>query len=339
MKSFTTVAFVVSSLALLVTAQNAQGTANLGNGKGLQFITGVCDSDADCASTCCASGLCSGVDVAAAKGGCGFVASGTTLASSAAPAASTSPATTTTSSGSDTIDENAPGAENVGLGNGSQFITGQCFSNADCASACCASGLCSAVAVAAAKGGCGFVASGVTPPPAASTSAAPPATSSATTTTSSGSDTIDENAAGAQNVGLGNGSQFITGQCFSNADCASACCASGLCSAVAVAASKGGCGFVASGTAAASSAAPAASSAATTTSSGSDTINENEAGAQNVGLGNGSQFITGQCFSDADCASTCCASGSCSAVAVAAAKGGCGFVASKRDFIAFPFNG
>lgn len=54
-----------------------------------------------------------------------------------------------------------------------------------------------------------------------------------------------------------------------------------------------------------------------------------QAGSQNVGKGDGSQFITGQCVADADCASGCCAkpNGVCSAPAVANEQGkqGCGF--------------
>ncbi|KAI1115559.1 hypothetical protein F5Y14DRAFT_449916 [Nemania sp. NC0429] len=38
------------------------------------------------------------------------------------------------------LDPNAPGAANVGKGNAQQFITGQCISDADCASTCCATG-------------------------------------------------------------------------------------------------------------------------------------------------------------------------------------------------------
>ncbi|KAG9235540.1 hypothetical protein BJ875DRAFT_528811 [Amylocarpus encephaloides] len=56
---------------------------------------------------------------------------------------------------------NKDGAANVGNGAGGQFITGQCLSNADCASACCAKplGICSAEAASlqAGKQGCGFV--------------------------------------------------------------------------------------------------------------------------------------------------------------------------------------
>lgn len=58
----------------------------------------------------------------------------------------------------------------------------------------------------------------------------------------------------------------------------------------------------------------------------------NNAGAKSVGLGDGSQFITGGCVSDADCSSACCANASnvgvCSAEAAAFQNGkaGCGFV-------------
>ena len=62
---------------------------------------------------------------------------------------------------------------------------------------------------------------------------------------------VTPNAAGSKNVGKGNGSQFITGGCVSDADCSSACCAkvassgAGVCSAAAAANQNGktGCGF------------------------------------------------------------------------------------------------
>ena len=61
-------------------------------------------------------------------------------------------------------------------------------------------------------------------------------------------------------------------------------------------------------------------------------ITPNNAGAKNVGLGNGSQFITGGCVDDADCSTACCADASgvgvCSAVAAQFQNGknGCNFV-------------
>jgi hypothetical protein len=63
------------------------------------------------------------------------------------------------------------GEQNVGNGQGKQFITGECLSNADCASGCCATlpqnggptiGICSGPAVGNAQGkqGCGFSSGG-----------------------------------------------------------------------------------------------------------------------------------------------------------------------------------
>ncbi|KAI0445113.1 hypothetical protein F4803DRAFT_204000 [Xylaria telfairii] len=136
--------------------------------------------------------------------------------------------------------------------------------------------------------------------------------------------------AGANNVGNGNHGQFIGGQCTSSLDCAldTACCATfgsiGLCSGLQAdfQAGKTGCGFGDGGNTAAPSVPDNSNSGDDTTGSGSGatgtvTVDPNAAGAANVGAGNGSQFITGQCISDADCASTCCASdGKCAAPAV-----------------------
>ncbi|KAI1646845.1 hypothetical protein F4815DRAFT_447925 [Daldinia loculata] len=63
-------------------------------------------------------------------------------------------------------------------------------------------------------------------------------------------------------------------------------------------------------------------------------VTPNNAGAKDVGQGNGQQFITGGCTSDADCSSACCAQvkttglGVCSAEAASLQNGklGCGFV-------------
>ncbi|KAL5113350.1 Biotrophy-associated secreted protein 2 [Pleosporales sp. CAS-2024a] len=62
-------------------------------------------------------------------------------------------------------------------------------------------------------------------------------------------------------------------------------------------------------------------------------VTPNNAGARSVGLGDGSQFITGGCVSDADCSSACCSKvattglGVCSAEAASKQNGktGCGF--------------
>ncbi|CAM1503612.1 Fc.00g012030.m01.CDS01 [Cosmosporella sp. VM-42] len=146
------------------------GDKNIGNGAGGQFITGACLNDADCASGCCATlnggGICSGTAVSFAQGkqGCGFGGSGSTppANTSAAPAP---PVATDEAAGNGNINTSAPGSQNVGTGSGQQFITGQCFTDADCASKCCAgkagssTGACSAIAVSTDSGktGCGFV--------------------------------------------------------------------------------------------------------------------------------------------------------------------------------------
>lgn len=65
--------------------------------------------------------------------------------------------------GQDAGARNIEGARNVGRGDGSQFITGVCVNNADCAVACCAGvnggGVCSAEGAQFENGktGCGFV--------------------------------------------------------------------------------------------------------------------------------------------------------------------------------------
>ncbi|KAM0276942.1 hypothetical protein ACHAQH_006227 [Verticillium albo-atrum] len=138
------------------------GEKNIGNGNGVQFIGGACLSSADCASQCCAinggnGGVCSGLGAQfqAGKQGCGFGDGGQGGQQPQQP-----------QDGQQQPEEMAqppanngtPGSQNVGTGNGQQFITGQCTSDADCASGCCGNGLCAARAVAEEAGGpgCGF---------------------------------------------------------------------------------------------------------------------------------------------------------------------------------------
>jgi len=181
MKSIT-IAATIFSLASFVAAVppfDPNGAKNVGNGKGAQFITGQCLSDADCASGCCANptGICSGPGASTQQGktGCGF-GGGASSPASAAPKASAAPADNaaaapaaaapaaaasapaTASKGGPAFDPS--GAKNVGNGKGTQFIGGQCLSTADCSSGCCAgpSGICSGVGAQtqAGKTGCGF---------------------------------------------------------------------------------------------------------------------------------------------------------------------------------------
>lgn len=323
------------------------GVANVGNGAGLQFITGQCLSDADCGSGCCASptGICSGpgASTQAGKTGCGFGSSVSGAPPVAAPPAPSAPVTGTATAGGPPFDIN--GAKNVGNGAGGQFITGQCLSNADCGSGCCAgpSGICSGpgASTQAGKTGCGFsssasggLAASPAPVAAAPVAAAPPAVNAATTPFAGGPP-FDIN--GAKNVGNGAAGQFITGQCLSDADCGSGCCAgpSGICSGpgASTQAGKTGCGFSSTGASTAALAPVAAPvGVGATASAGGPPFDVS--GAKNVGNGQGLQFITGQCLNAADCGSGCCAgpSGICSGpgASTQAGKTGCGFVSTGR---------
>lgn len=241
------------------------------------------------------------------------------------------------------------GDKNIGNGQGGQFITGACISDADCASGCCAvfndGGVCSAPAVSFAQGkqGCGFSGAGgaaSTNTGAADGTAAGGA--AADTTNGAATSGIDTSKPGSQNVGKGDASQFITGQCLSDADCASGCCAGlnggGVCSAVAVAFAQGkqGCGFTASGSGSTADAGAGAATGNNAAAGGAADgaansgvaagVDSSLAGSQNVGKGDGSQFITGQCLSDADCASACCNknTGICNAPGAIGAEN-CGF--------------
>lgn len=188
-----------------------------GKAPGTQFITGNCASDADCESTCCdpVKGLCAAFDVAQEDGdGCtGDSGATAPVASSAAAVVA---ATTATAS--------------AAASTGTQFITGTCGSDSDCASGCCdaVTGLCAATLVAEQDGhGCGFDGT----PQASSAAATVAGTSSAAVSTFASS-------------GKAAGTQFITGNCAATSECASNCCdaKTGLCAALLVAQQNGhGC--------------------------------------------------------------------------------------------------
>jgi GH24 family phage-related lysozyme (muramidase) len=240
------------------------------------------------------------------------------------------------------------GVPHIGNGQGQQFITGQCLSNADCGSGCCATlgniGICSGpdVANVSGKSGCGFGGGGAPAPAADPAPAASPAPAAAAV--SSGGSGLHPDPAGVPHIGNGQGQQFITGQCLSNADCGSGCCATlgniGICSGpdVANVSGKSGCGFGGGGAPAPAPApaadpappAPAAAAAASSSSGGSG-LHPDPAGVPHIGNGQGQQFITGQCLSNADCGSGCCATlgniGICSGpdVGNVSGKTGCGF--------------
>jgi hypothetical protein len=131
--------------------------------QGTQFITGVCTSDAQCASACCGftSGKCAAPFVANERGeGCGFgnaqpnndalaASKGQGQANANPPAAPAAPAPAVPAASA------APAAKAPGT----QFITGPCKSDADCAAGCCGfkSGKCAGAVIAQERdGGCGF---------------------------------------------------------------------------------------------------------------------------------------------------------------------------------------
>jgi hypothetical protein len=152
-------------------------------GQGTQFITGACTSDADCASSCCGfnSGKCAGPVIAQERdGGCGFgdaqpnnqaeIAFRASQAAAAGQAPSTIPTVVvvpiTVAAGQApstmaTIVVKPTTAAGTGSGKplGTQFITGACASDAECASSCCGfnSGKCAGPIIAQERdGGCGF---------------------------------------------------------------------------------------------------------------------------------------------------------------------------------------
>jgi hypothetical protein len=146
------------------------------------------------------------------------------------------------------------GTKNLGNGRGEQFIGGQCLSQADCASGCCAlpCGICSGPGAQfqAGKQGCGFEDDNIgAPAPAAPPVAAPPPPPPppAGECSATGAPGPRFDPAGVPNVGNGTGKQFIGGQCLGAADCASGCCAlpCGICSGPGAQFQNGklGCGF------------------------------------------------------------------------------------------------
>ncbi|OJD12035.1 hypothetical protein AJ78_07306 [Emergomyces pasteurianus Ep9510] len=147
-------------------------------------------------------------------------------------------------------------------------------------------------------------------------------------------------------LALGQGTQFITGPCTSDADCASGCCGfnSGLCAGAIVAQERdGGCGFgngqpndnaagALRGQGFAGNGAHAGTGAgakvATPVLKPTKAVGATGSAAGQNQVSPGTQFITGPCSSDADCASACCGfnSGKCAGPIVAQERdGGCGF--------------
>lgn len=239
LKTFAAILAVVSTVVAgpIHHPRQAPGAPGSPSGKppGTQFITGNCSSDGDCASTCCdaKTGLCAAKLVAQQDGhGCGFDGSFTSsltggAGSSAAPVVASVVASAPVSAASPA---------------GTQFITGVCQVDGDCASTCCDAKtlLCAAKLVAEQDGhGCGGTA-GTSLTSGSASAAAPPVVATAASAPAASS------TAAGTSPGKGPGGQFITGNCGSDSDCASGCCdaKTGLCAAKLVAEGNGhGCGF------------------------------------------------------------------------------------------------
>jgi hypothetical protein len=226
---------------------------------------------------------------------------------------------------------------------GTQFITGACTSDADCASSCCGfnSGLCAGPVVAQQRdGGCGH--GDAVPNDTAAVALG--FTGAVGTGASTAKATTAATVPAATSAAKAAGTQFITGACTSDADCASACCGfnSGLCAGPVVAQQRdGGCGHgdaVPNDTAAvalgftgavgtgASTGASAKAAVVAPTKAAAVAAVSSSAATSSVKAA-GTQFITGACTSDADCASACCGfnSGLCAGPVVAQQRdGGCG---------------
>ncbi|KAH8600712.1 hypothetical protein B0O99DRAFT_681585 [Bisporella sp. PMI_857] len=234
--------FIAYALLNLAPSAMAQGT---------NFITQACTSDADCASACCGfnSGKCAGPIIAQERdGGCGFgdaVPNDTAaqilrgnLPPSAQGQANPNPVAASPSTLSTVVVPAASPAKAAGT----QFITGACTSDADCASACCGfnTGKCAGPVVAQERdGGCGF--GDATP-----NDRAAQAFRGAQVTAPANAAANQPAATPAASPAKAPGTQFITGACTSDADCASACCGfnTGKCAGPVVAQERdGGCGF------------------------------------------------------------------------------------------------
>ncbi|KAJ7148717.1 hypothetical protein C8R43DRAFT_1236760 [Mycena crocata] len=220
---------------------------------------------------------------------------------------------------------------------GTQFITGPCTSDADCASGCCGfntSKCAGAIIALEHDGGCGF-GSGTPNDDAAQAMGH----TGGITSKSNGDATAPAPASSPASVpatmpAKATGTQFITGPCASDADCASGCCGfnTGKCAGAIIALEHdGGCGF-GSGTPNDNAAQAMGHTGGITSISNSGASPGPASPASNSGSNptkaTGTQFITGACSSDADCVSGCCGfrTGKCAGAIVALQRdGGCGF--------------
>jgi hypothetical protein len=233
------------------------------------------------------------------------------------------------------------------VGQGTQFITGPCTSDADCASGCCGfnTGKCAGPVFAQeVDGGCGFgnaqpndnaalslLGSATAAAVAQTTIQSTIAAAAAQTTIQSTIAAAAVQASTATTTAIKSaGTQFITGPCTSDADCADGCCGfnTGKCAGPVVAQEiDGGCGF---GNAQPNSNAALSLLGSTAATEPTATVAAPQASTTTTGASKsaGTQFITGPCTSDADCADGCCGfnTGKCAGPVVAQEiDGGCGF--------------
>ncbi|KAJ7271234.1 hypothetical protein C8J57DRAFT_1226806 [Mycena rebaudengoi] len=219
---------------------------------------------------------------------------------------------------------------------GNQFTTGACAVDSDCAQGCCGfnTGKCAGPVIALERdGGCGF-GSGVPNANAAKALGQFPGAVAAFEAKQGGAAPVQNGAAAAPAPAPAapKGTQFITGACATDADCAQGCCGfnTGKCAGPVIALERdGGCGF-------GSGKANANAAKALGQFPGAVAAFEAKQGVQNraaaapapaLAARKGKQFINGVCNRDADCASGCCAAntGKCAGPVIALLlHGGCG---------------
>ncbi|KAJ7172803.1 hypothetical protein C8R43DRAFT_1102697 [Mycena crocata] len=138
------------------------------------------------------------------------------------------------------------------------------------------------------------------------------------------------------------GTQFVTGPCATDSDCAEGCCGfnTGKCAGPVIALTRdGGCGF-GSGTPNANAAIalgqfPGAVAAfQATQGTAAPPAGNNAAAPAAPAAPKGTQFVTGPCATDGDCAEGCCGfnTGKCAGPVIALTRdGGCGFGSGKPN--------
>ncbi|KAG7091691.1 hypothetical protein E1B28_010712 [Marasmius oreades] len=211
---------------------------------------------------------------------------------------------------------------------GTQFITGPCNVDADCASGCCGvnSGKCAGAIIALTRdGGCGRGDAQSNSRAAAVLRGNCPGTKfkREIELEIEARAPLSPDPDGVRHVGNGKGEQFITGQCLSNADCASGCCATlgniGICSGPLAADQQGktGCGFSGAPRGGAPPPPPA-------NNGGASPPSVAPAGGPAT---SGNTDIGANCASDSDCKTACCGfnTGKCALAKTApGSDGGCG---------------